>query len=267
MPEVPQVIDEPHLRLAGVIRLSVKGQRGPKDAFVFDPHRLALPCWAVGLEERPAATLLTLDRHFDLVAPKVPAPSRTEGLRALDEYARWSLDVRNYDHVLAAMEAGLIKDAVVIARFAPKGAMRNGTWTDRHGVVHRIFSAESPAELGPEAIALLESSSEVLLDVDLDCFTTPLVEDPTSVEPWSRAQIREWVRAPLYDDGRSTEKMAEAHAGRSAGLQWWDVVLPKIRVLTFAREPFHCGGLVESAKLFEDAAAVLFEELFGADLP
>lgn len=236
--------EEPHLRLAGVTRLSVKGARGPSDVFVFDPHRLALPCWAVGLEARPAATLLTLDRHFDLVPPTVTAPHRSQGLRALDEHARWSLDVRNYDHVLSAMEAGLIQDAVVIARFVPRGALRDERWTDAHGVHHRLLSAASPALLGDAALELLHQSAEVVLDVDLDCFTTPLVEDPTSVAPWSLQQIREWVQAP-----------------------WWDAVLPKTQVFTFAREPFHCGGLIASAKLFEDAATVFFEELFGADLP
>lgn len=237
-------MNDEHLRLAGVTRLSVRGKRGASDAFVFDPHRLALPCWAVGLEERPAATLLTLDRHFDLVPPSVPAPARSEGLRTLDEYARWSLDVRNYDHVLAAMEAGLISDAVVVARFVPKGAMREGEWVDRHGVSHRIIAAETPSTLPSSARELLAASPEVLLDLDLDCFTTPLVEDPTSVSAWSAKQISDWVRADV-----------------------WDVVLPKTRVFTVAREPFHCGGLVESGKLFESAAKVFFEDLFGSDLP
>ena len=288
--------EEPHLRLAGVTRLSVKGMRRTAvarelttnpgagatadrrepfeidafgepttnpaagatadhrepfeiDAFVFDPHRLALPSWAVGLEDRPAATLLTLDRHFDLVAPTVRAPRREEGLRALDEYARWSLDVRNYDHVLAAMEAGLIADAVVVARFVPRGAMREGDWTDGRGVLHRIIAAESLASLPSSAIGLLKASSEIILDVDLDCFTTPLVEDPTSVAPWSREEIR---RAVL-----ETAPWPEV----------WNVVLPKTRVFTFAREPFHCGGLVAGGRLFEDAATVFFEELFGADAP
>lgn len=238
------MIDEPHLRIAGVTRLSVRGKRGPSDAFVFDPHRLALPCWALGLEERPAATLLTLDRHFDLVPPSVPSPSRADGLRGLDEFARWSLDVRNYDHVLAAMEAGLIGDAVVVARFLPRGALREGVWTDRRGVAHRIFSAEKLGSLSQDARALLRASAEVILDIDLDCFTTPLAEDPTSFRGWTTAEISQWMESDL-----------------------WNEVLPKSRVLTFAREPFHTGGLVESGRLFERAACVVFEQMLGADLP
>ena len=80
-----------HLRLAGVIRLSLAGGRGPSDAYVFDPHRLALPSWACALGEAgPAALLVTLDRHLDMVPPREPAavPDWSAGLRALDEHAR-----------------------------------------------------------------------------------------------------------------------------------------------------------------------------------
>lgn len=244
LPRVGALVSEPHLRLAGVTRLSVHGKRGPSDAFVFDPHRLALPCWAVGLESRPAATLVTLDRHFDLVPPAVVAPSRDDGLQALDEFARWRLDVRNYDHILAAMEAGLISDAVVVARFHPRGAFTQKVWTDRRGVQHRIESAPSLEAMTTDARALIDGADEVLLDIDLDCFTTPLVEDPTSVAPWTREEIASFFKGAA-----------------------WDAVLCKARVLTLAREPFHCGGLIAAGALFAEAASVLFEEQFGADLP
>lgn len=211
---------------------------------MFDPHRLALPCWALGLQSRPAATLVTLDRHFDLVPPSAPAPSRADGLRALDEYARWQLDVRNYDHVLAAMEAGLVSDAVVVARFHPKGAFKDRLFVDRRGARHRLESADSFGGLGPDALGLIEGAEEILLDVDLDCFTTPLVEDPTSVEPWPRSRIASFFEGDA-----------------------WKTVLRKARVMTFAREPFHCGGLIAAGALFSDAASVLFEEQLGADLP
>ena len=131
-----------HLRLAGVIRLSLGGGRGPADAYVFDPHRLALPAWACALgDDGPAALLVTLDRHLDLVVPQAPAavPDRSAGLRALDEHARWALDVRNYDHVLAAMEAGLVGDALVIARGDVLGARSRGTtYVDTRGRSHRL---------------------------------------------------------------------------------------------------------------------------------
>ena len=76
-----------HLRLAGVVRLGLSG-RGPKDAFLFDPHRLALPSWTVALGEQRDALLITLDRHLDLVPPASPQaiPDASAGLRALRRF-------------------------------------------------------------------------------------------------------------------------------------------------------------------------------------
>ncbi|AKQ63945.1 hypothetical protein A176_000857 [Myxococcus hansupus] len=132
-----------HLRLAGIIRLGLGGGRGPSDAYVFDPHRLALPAWACALGDAGApALLVTLDRHLDTVVPQRPAavPDRAAGLRALDEHARWSLDVRNYDHILAAMEAGLVGDALLIARTRPRGAFTADTYVDTRGRPHRLVA-------------------------------------------------------------------------------------------------------------------------------
>jgi hypothetical protein len=48
---------------------------------------------------------------------------------------------------------------------------------------------------------------------------------------------------------------------------FWAEALGRCVALTLAREPYHCGGLVAAGRLFEDAAAVLFQQLLGADLP
>lgn len=252
----------PHLRLAGVTRLSLAGGRGPGDAFLFDPHRLALPCWALALEGGPPALLLTLDRHFDLVPPGGlrPAPLASEGLRALDEYARWELDVRNYDHLLAAMEAGLLTDAVLIARARPRGAVEGNAWTDRRGREHRLLAAPtidrvsegfglpSATPQASEAERLLAQAERVILDIDLDCFTTPSDADPTTVVPWPRALIREHLLP------RDSER-------------FWAAALERCVALTLAREPLHCGGLLASGALLQDAAEVIFRELLGAEPP
>jgi len=247
-----------HLRLAGVIRLSLHG-RGPKDAFLFDPHRLALPCWSLALGARRDALLVTLDRHLDLAEPAAPPPDASVGMLALDTFARRELSVRNEDHVLAAMEAGLIGDAIVIARSRPRGAVDGTSWTDRHGRVHkllitptvdRISEAFADASQGPSALArqLIERASDVVLDFDLDCFTTISDADLTEVVPWTRRLIHDHV-------------LPEGSA------PFWSAVLEKCRAMTFAREPYHCGGVVASNRLFEDAAEVVFRELLGADLP
>ena len=248
-----------HLRLAGVTRLSLSG-RGPRDAFLFDPHRLALPSWACALGDGPPALLLTLDRHFDLVPPSVAAPPRRSGLRSLDEFARWELDVRNYDHVLAALECGLLTDVVSVARAHPRGSVTASHWTDRNGVTHELVSAPTVDRLShgfgtdeadPASVrlaALLDKAERVVLDVDLDCFTTPMDAEPTTVVPWPRALIREF----LMPHGSAP---------------FWDAVLGKCVALTFAREPHHCGGVLAGDALFADACEVLFRELLRTDVP
>lgn len=241
-----------------MVRLSLLG-RGPHDGFLFDPHRLALPCWSLALGERRNALLVTLDRHLDLAEPAAPPPDASVGMLALDEFARRQLSVRNEDHVLAAMEAGLIGDAIVVARSRPRGAVDGTSWTDRHGKVHRLLitpTVERIAEdfahatSGPaaHARALLEDASDVVLDFDLDCFTTLSDADLTQVVPWTRPLIRDHV-------------LPEGSAA------FWEAVLGKCRALTLAREPYHCGGVIASNRLFEDAAEVVFRELLGADLP
>ena len=248
-----------HLRLAGVIRLSLGGGRGPTDAYVFDPHRLALPAWAYALAEGPAALLVTLDRHLDLVVPAAPAavPDRSAGLRALDEHARWSLDVRNYDHVLAAMEAGLVGDALVIARGRPRGTFAGDTYVDTRGRAHRLvvvptvdraaeaFRAPAP---GDRVREVLLGAERVLLDVDLDCFTSLCDADPTTVLPWPRQLIHDFLLPPDAEP-------------------FWEAVLERCVALTLAREPHHCGGLLASGALFHDVAQVLFRELLRCEPP
>lgn len=235
---------------AGIIELEIAG-RGPMRGYVFDPHRLALPCWAE-VSEGPSL-LLTLDRHFDTVVP-MNRPARGLSVEAFEAHAREQLDHRNFDHVLAAMSAGLVSDAIIVARAKPVGAVTS----DWEG--HELISAPTldliTAEWGtahatPEgkrAFAAVERARSIIFDVDLDCFTTPSDADPTTIVPWSLELIREFVHP------RGSEA-------------FWEAVLGKCVGFTFAREPSHCGGLIASGRLFEHACQVIFAELFEADLP
>jgi len=239
-----------HLRLAGVTRLALDG-RGPRDGYVFDPHRLALPCWALALHERNAgpALLVTFDRHLDLAVPQEPArvPDREAGVLAIDAHARLELDVRNIDHIVAAMEAGIVGDVLCFARAKPQGALEGGTYTDRRGKAHRIDVARTLEEW-LDAGGRLTHEGPALLDLDLDCFSSPSDADPRAILPWPR----ELVRDALLPEGSSA---------------FWSALLPKTIALTLAREPYHVGGLLAANRLFEVAAPVLFEELLGGRVP
>ncbi len=235
--------------LAGITHLSVNG-RGPKDAYLFDPHRLALPCWARAVEEKKApAVLLTLDRHFDLVPPvNVAAPGLS--VLELDEYARRRADVRNYDHVLGAVEAGLISEVIAVARARPVGVFDGEVWRSSRGtshLIHRFTSLDRLLEQSTRFERLLADAPHVILDIDLDCFTSPSDVDPLTPIPWPEPVIREFLCL------RSTD--------------FWSRVLSKCSALTIAREPLHCGGVIATQHLFEVVAQVLFVELLQADLP
>ena len=110
------------------------------------------------------------------------------------------------------------------------------------------FGTASAAPAAREAAELLERAQAVLLDVDLDCFTTASDADPTEVVPWPRAAIRRF----LLPEGSGP---------------FWEAVLSRCRALTLAREPYHCGGVLAAGRLLEDALTVLFGELLGAELP
>ena len=228
-------------RLAGVTRLRVDG-RVPCDVFVFDPHRLALPSWAACVS-RPGALLVSLDRHFDLVPPPAgaPIPRLGDSLQRFDEYTRWEADVRNVDQILTALEGGLFSAAIAVARSDVKGVQPSK---------HRVLTAPTLRSLiaSGEFRALLLEATSVVLDIDLDCFTTLSDADPTSVLPWPEELIRDYLNPP-------------------GSAEFWGMLWPKLAGIMISREPLHCGGLIEAGRLFERFSQVLFVELLGADLP
>lgn len=256
------ILDAPHLRFAGLTCLQLRQSRGPKEVYVFEPHRLAFAAWALDAwqhEDKTPALLVTLDRHFDLVPPKAQLAS-SASLRELDDFMRWELDVRNFDHILAAMDSGLISDAILVARARPKGSFEGEEYVDRRGRSHRLlqvptldrlaedYGTEKASEDARTAKELIQNAKRIVLDVDLDCFTSPCDADPTSIVPWPRELISQF----LMPEGSEP---------------FWNAVMQKTTCLTLAKEPFHCGGLLATDRLFETAAQVLFGELLQAALP
>jgi hypothetical protein len=245
-------------RFPGILELSLHG-RGPKTAFLFDGHRFAFGCWADAAKEKGPGLLLTFDRHFDTVVPQLPIPHGLFGIEA-DEYAFRHLDARNYSHILAALDAQIVSHAIFVARARPVGSVGAGTWVDSTGNVHELVSAPTldalaydfgRAAASPEsqrASQLIQEASHIVLDVDIDCFTSPSDAEPLTVLPWPSDVIRSFVMPPGSED-------------------FWNTVLPKCSVLTVAKEPLHCGGVVAGHDLFKLVAQVIFVELFHAQLP
>jgi hypothetical protein len=220
-----------------VTPLRVEG-RVACDVYLFDPHRLALPVWAACVRG-PGALLLSLDRHFDLVKPAGSVPRRGDPLENFDQFTRWQADVRNVDQILTALEGDLFTTALVAARTRlPEGATGD----------RRVLAAATLRSLlaSDQARYLLAAAPEIVLDIDLDCFTSLNDADPTAVLTWPEDQIAEFL---LPDDAI------------------WKQIWPRLSGVTVAREPLHCGGVVEGNRLFERFARVFFQRMLGADLP
>jgi hypothetical protein len=160
-------------------------------------------------------------------------------------HARLELDTRNIDHVVAAMEAGIVGDVLALARSSPEGATPLEIYRDRKGVDHRILRAPSLEQWLDGGGRLPPGDDPVLLDVDLDCFTSPSDVDPRVVLPWTQSIVRDH----LLPEGSSA---------------FWDALLPRTVALTLAREPYHCGGLLGAGRLLAQVAPVLFGELLGS---
>ena len=85
------------------------------------------------------------------------------------------------------MNAGVLSDAIVIARAKPVGAV-TFDW-GAHEVISAatldLISAEwgtpHATPEGKRAHAAVQRATRIVLDVDLDCFTTPSDADPTTV--------------------------------------------------------------------------------------
>ena len=87
--------------------------------------------------------------------------------KALDEHARTRLDERNVDHILAAMECGLVSDVIAIARAWPVGAVKQPTWSSSDGVTHRLITAPTLERRGPQRGEVEQAAGQRRETIDL----------------------------------------------------------------------------------------------------
>lgn len=241
----------PLLALAHVHRVRTRVGKADRDVFVFDHHRAAFTLWAWAARETGPLTLVTLDRHMDLETPRNEPPPATTSLEALDGWARWNLSPKNDDHLVAAVEAGAIDGAAIIARsHAPASLEAFRPYRDRTGAEHRFAFARTleAASESDELLSLVEGADRIALDIDLDCFTTLSDADFEEVVPWDVEHIDTFLRPPGSE-------------------RFWTAILGRAHLVTLAREPYHCGGLDRGARLWRDFAEVFFRRLLGVPPP
>ncbi len=240
----------PLLQLAHVHRIGTRIGGQAREVFVFDHHRSAFTVWCHAAQALGAPlTLLSLDRHLDLGLPQAPPPELSSTLESLDAYARLALAPTNDDHIAAAMEAGALADAALIARsHAPPSLAAFQPYRDRAGREHRCAFSANLDGASEDVLGLLQQAPAIALDIDLDCFTTLSDAHPDEVLIWDRELIEGFLFPP--DSG-----------------PFWATVLPKVQVVTLAREPYHCGGLGRGARLWLDFAEVFFRRLLEVPPP
>lgn len=238
------------LALADVHRITTRLKGRTVEVFVFDHHRTAFTLWCDAATRLGSAlTLVTLDRHMDLGIPKALAPDHRSPLEALDAFARHRLAPSNDDHIVAAMEAGAIDDALVIARsHRPPDLAIYQPFRDRRGATHPVGFADTVDAITPEQVAALRKGGPIVLDVDLDCFTTLSDGHLDEVLTWDRERIEDFLLPP-------------------DSAPFWDAALERTRLITLAREPYHCGGFARGARLWIDFAEVFFEKVLGVPPP
>ena len=240
----------PFLALADVHRVTTRVGGRACDVFIFDHHRTAFTLWSLAAKAHGGPlTLLTLDRHMDLgISAQLP-PAFDAPVEALDAFARHRLAPSNDDHIVSAMEAGAISDAAVIARsHAPADLNVFKPYVDRAGRRHPVAFSRDVDSIGDEILHRVARADAIALDVDLDCFTTLSDGHPDEVIPWDQEQIDSFLRPPGSEI-------------------FWTEALSRTRVITIAREPYHCGGFDRSALLWRAFAEVFFRRLLGVPAP
>jgi hypothetical protein len=237
------------LRLAHVHRVTTRITGTQRDLFVFDDHRAAFTLWSSAASEAGPLTLLSFDRHLDLETPSVPPPDLASPLAELDRYARESLSPRNDEQIVAALENGALADVALVARsHAPASLEAFHPYRDARDCEHRVAIARSLDDAGAELTSLVEGAERLALDIDLDCFTTLSDADPEEVVPWDREHIDGFLRPAGSEN-------------------FWSAALERTRLVTIAREPYHCGGLERCARLWSEFSEVFFHRLLGVPAP
>lgn len=214
---------------------------------VVQEHRFAFWFWTKWMHERlvlkdasPPPHLVTIDYHDDVGAMSDVVPEVLERLDVADEteaalFAWCGLNPKNDGHILPAQYLNSLRDAFVLFK-GDDGDDRSGTIRDLKGGEHsfRYFNTVDDL-LG----ALPKDGSPIVLDVDLDYFTTGA--GPSGLLPIHKSQPRE-MRELLGLEGPLMRE-----------------VLPRTVGVTIALEPAWCGGIRNSLQLLDRLSREWFE--------
>lgn len=219
---------------------------------IFQEHRYAFFYWNKWIRENVSSNppcLVSLDWHQDLCYPE---DIEKEWLNNLDlsydaevSLFSWAKLAGNNDgHILCAAYLNLIGNIYVHCRQQPfRDAWKDEELIDRYGNKHIIKKFRTYKELQDEM--LRSSESAVFFDIDLDFFS---VKNGLSDGSFKFTYMKEKEIREMLDKDNPL-------------INW---VFERLKGLTIATEPEHCGGLLKSNKFLNLISEIYFSpELFA----
>jgi hypothetical protein len=230
-----------HIKPPGFYRGYVPGKDNSESITVdvFDNHRFLFYSLATYTEKRKPLTLISLDYHQDL-API--SDHETLDLRALNlddikevAFFCWNhINPLNDSHILSAVYLGMIQDVFILCKDRDEVDVE---YKDMQEVNHKVKSFRSETEF---LKAIKAANTNIAFDIDLDYFIDRQDGDGN-------------VFSELHDDRFSVIDC------QSDLLQ---SLYGKIKLLTIAKEPEHCGGTLISNRIFQ----IVHDKLFNGHL-
>jgi hypothetical protein len=260
-----------------------QGTVAKKPLLVHKDHRWLLPIVFQLQEEghlpRPC-DLMMFDAHHDACVPRCAEEImaiRRDGITydAIIELCRTHLDRKDDDWLVAGIELGLVKDALLfgVEDRAPGQTDHLRDYLDHVGQRHRVHILEFPREeleyqgglsdlarrdlttpiwdiLGWDfqngRFGFMHDRPRFLLDIDLDCF----------VIRWRG------FRLPWPDEvfEREFEEACEDGARGWSGYRFFNELVARAGAVTIATEPYHCGGVAKADEIYQQVNKHLFDD-------
>jgi hypothetical protein len=252
-----------------------------KDVFIYEDHRYILNILSSAFHSKiltEAPTLVYFDKHDDGKDSTVPIDrikqvrNNVNNLKEMWSFVEWELSTQDDDWLKVGMELGLIGDAILLGcNDASNFEDFRNIYKDHLGVEHLIFNvghiwsglshqgwlvdraqrnkySEIWDLLGIEnnqriSIDPEKQKTKVILDFDLDCFTTSFLEDTL---PWQYEYFKKYFYKPC---GRDYNRPKE----------FIDKLIRTSEFITIARETDYCGSFQNNAQIFDSVNDIIFD--------
>lgn len=207
-------------------------------ADLFDNHRFLFFSLLHGKKFNFPLDLVSIDYHLDLAAPSEPEKENLLKLNHNDDkeiaFFTWNhLNPLNDGHILSAVYLNLIGDVVILTKALDRECPE---YIDKEGNKHMVH-AYSDKQPFIDKVKTLQN--DILLDIDLDYFVEEQRDD---------GEHDRIVYEPKDSDYAfldSTNPMMQHLKG-------------KLKLITIAKEPECCGGILNSNDILKRVSEKLF---------